>query len=143
MHDIGKIGIPDAILLKPGKLDRDEWHLMKQHTTIGARILGDDNSELIQTAREISLYHHEKWDGNGYPRGLSGEAIPINGRIVSIADVYDALTSERPYKRPWKVDEALGYIRRESGQFFDPEVVNLFFRILPDIQEIQGKMKDG
>ncbi len=143
MHDIGKIGIPDKILLKPGKLEEEEWDLMKRHTTIGAKILGDDNSELIQTAREISLYHHEKWDGSGYPRGLSGEAIPINGRIVSIADVYDALTSERPYKKPWKVEEALDYIRQESGKFFDPELTNSFFRVLPDILEVQEKMKDG
>lgn len=136
MHDIGKIGIPDHILLKPGKLTAEEWEIMKTHTTIGANILEGDDSELLRRAREIALSHHEKWDGSGYPRGLSGESIPLSARIVALADVFDALTSERPYKKPWPVEEAVAYIREQSGSHFEPRIVEHFLASLPDILAI-------
>ena len=136
MHDIGKIGIPDKILMKPGKLDPGEWEIMKQHTTIGADIIGDHGSELLQMARMISLTHHEKWNGSGYPEGLSGENIPIEGRIVAIADVFDALTNERPYKKAWTIEDACDLINKESGEHFDPSLVEVFSRIIPQIVEI-------
>ncbi|MCK6412369.1 MAG: response regulator [Azonexus sp.] len=139
MHDIGKIGIPDAVLLKPGKLDADEWAIMKTHTTIGGRLLDGDDSGLLRTAREIALTHHEKWDGSGYPLGLAGEDIPLTGRIVAVADVFDALTSARPYKRPWPLEEAVAYINSESGRHFDPLVVNAFNSVLPAIGEIRDR----
>jgi len=138
MHDIGKIGIPDRILCKPGKLDPDEWAVMQTHTTIGARIIGDpDGSELLAMAVTVALTHHERWDGTGYPKGLSGEAIPLEGRIVALADVFDALTSERPYKKAWSIEDASAYLRRESGKHFDPAVVDCFFQIVPDILRIK------
>ncbi|WP_430460646.1 HD-GYP domain-containing protein [Thalassolituus sp. LLYu03] len=133
MHDIGKIGIPDAILLKPGKLDPDEWAIMQTHARIGAEIIGDDGSRLLNMAREIALCHHEKWDGSGYPQGLQGESIPVEARIVAIADVFDALTSERPYKKAWSIEDATALIRGQSGQHFDPSLVDVFFDCLPDI----------
>ncbi len=107
LHDVGKIAVPDHILLKPGPLDEKEWEVMKTHASIGALIIGDHNSELLRMAKVIALTHHEKWDGSGYPRGLTGETIPIEGRIVAIADVFDALTNERPYKHAWTQDEAV------------------------------------
>ena len=107
MHDVGKIGIPDKIILKPGKLNDDEWTIMKKHCEYGAEIIGDHNSRVLQMAKEIALTHHEKWDGSGYPYGLSGNNIPITGRIIALADVFDALTSERPYKSAWSVDKAV------------------------------------
>ena len=125
MHDIGKIGIPDAILLKPGKLDPAEWDIMKTHTAIGARLLGGDDSDLMRMAREIALTHHEKWDGSGYPLGLAGTAIPQAGRIAALADVFDALVSERPYKRAWSIEAALDFIREQSGRHFDPELTEV------------------
>ena len=136
MHDIGKIGIPDHILLKPGKLTAEEWEIMKTHTTIGASILEGDDSELLRCAREIALSHHEKWDGSGYPHGLAGEDIPLSGRIVALADVFDALTSERPYKKPWPVEEAVAYIREQSGRHFEPRIVEHFLVALPEIRVI-------
>lgn len=139
MHDIGKIGIPDAILCKPGKLDPDEWEVMKTHTLIGGEILGDEESELLKIAKEVALNHHEKWDGTGYPLGLKGDNIPISARIVSIADVFDALTSERPYKKAWAVDDAIALIKRESGKHFDPDLVPLFLDCLPEIEVIMEK----
>jgi putative two-component system response regulator len=139
MHDIGKIGIPDSILLKPGVLDSAEWAIMKSHTLIGANILEGDGSELLTLAREIALTHHEKWDGSGYPNGLKGEAIPISGRMVAIADVFDALTSERPYKKAWSVEAALDYIRKNRGTHFDPNIVDLFLRLLPEILAIRAR----
>ena len=126
LHDIGKIGIPDRVLLKPGRLDADEWELMKTHTTIGAQLLAGSSSEVIQMAERIALTHHERWDGGGYPHGLSGEAIPLESRICTIADVFDALASERPYKRAWPVDEALAEIGRMSGAAFEPRLVEVF-----------------
>jgi putative two-component system response regulator len=139
MHDIGKIGIPDAILLKPGKLTPDEWMVMQTHTSIGGDILSGDTSDLLRMAREIALSHHEKWDGSGYPNGLVGEAIPITGRIVALADVFDALTSERPYKKAWSVDDTLQLIRTESGRHFDPQLVNCFLEIIPAVLEIRDR----
>lgn len=143
MHDIGKIGIPDRILLKPGKLDADEWRVMKTHVTIGADILADHPSELMQMARTIVLYHHEKWDGSGYPRGIEGEAIPIEGRVAAITDVFDALTSERPYKDPWPVERAVNLLKEEAGKHFDPELVGLFVDILPEILKIRDEYADS
>lgn len=137
MHDIGKIGIPDHILLKPGKLDANEWEVMKKHAAIGAEIIGDDDSQLMQTARIIALTHHEKWNGSGYPNGLRGEAIPLVGRIVAVVDVFDALTTERPYKKAWSVESAIELIQRESGQHFDPQLVALFVELLPKMLEIK------
>ena len=128
LHDIGKIGIPDRVLLKPGKLDPDEWELMKTHTTIGHQLLGGSSSEVIQMASRIALSHHERWDGKGYPRGLAGEDIPLESRICTIADVFDALVSERPYKRAWPVDEALEEVARMSGSAFEPRLVEFFLR---------------
>lgn len=142
MHDIGKIGIPDAILLKPGALSVEEWEVMKRHTLIGAELLDGDDSELFRMAREISLTHHEKWDGSGYPQGLAGEAIPQAGRIVAVADVFDALTSRRPYKAPWTVDEAVAFIRERAGSHFDPQVVAHFVAALPEILAIAAALPD-
>ncbi|MBC2768344.1 response regulator [Pusillimonas minor] len=142
MHDVGKIGIPDAILTKPGKLSDDEWVVMKQHTVIGAEILGQHPSGLLNLAATIARSHHERWDGTGYPDGLKGEDIPVAARIVAVADVFDALTSERPYKNAWSVDEALDLIRAQSGQHFDPTVVDVFIENLPEILAIQQRWAD-
>jgi putative two-component system response regulator len=142
MHDIGKIGIPDRILLKPGKLDRDEWEIMKTHSAIGAEILSGHDSDLMNMAREIAMTHHEKWDGNGYPNNLRGEDIPMVGRIVAVADVFDALTSERPYKKAWPVDEAVAEINRSSGSHFDPELVDIFNKVLPQILDVRNQYQE-
>ncbi|MDP2747661.1 two-component system response regulator [Pseudomonas sp.] len=139
MHDVGKIGIPDAVLRKPGKLDEEEWAVMRQHVEIGARIIGEHASGLLRTAQRIALSHHEKWDGTGYPNGLSGEDIPLEGRIVAIADVFDALTSVRPYKAAWSVEDAVGLLQEESGRHFDPQLVELFIQQLPAILEIKER----
>ncbi len=139
MHDIGKIGIPDYILLKPGKLEPNEWEIMKTHAQIGADILDSSDSELLNMASEIAITHHEKWDGSGYPNGLKGKEIPLVGRIVAVADVFDALTSSRPYKKAWSVEKAVATIKEESGKHFDPEIINLFIKILPDIISINKK----
>lgn len=129
LHDIGKIGIPDEILLKPGRFTPEEFEQMKLHTKIGATILEGSLFPVLQLAKTIALSHHEKWDGTGYPNGLKGEEIPLVGRIVAIADFFDALTHERPYKRVWSVEEALAEIRKQSGAHFDPRVVNAFLSI--------------
>jgi putative two-component system response regulator len=142
MHDIGKIGIPDNILQKPGKLDEAEWKIMQSHVEIGADILGDDDSELLKMAKLVALSHHEKWDGSGYPNGLAGEAIPLEGRIVAIADVFDALTAQRPYKRAWSVTEAVEMMQELSGQHFDPQLLALFVNELPKILEIKAVFSD-
>ena len=136
MHDVGKIGIPDDILLKPGKLDAEEWKVMKSHTTIGASILGDDDCEVLKMAKMIAQSHHEKWDGSGYPEGLKGEEIPLEARITSICDVYDALTSIRPYKDAWSSEDAIKLIKEESGTHFDPAVVDAFLAVLPKVIEV-------
>jgi putative two-component system response regulator len=142
MHDVGKIGIPDAILLKPGKFDPHEWRIMQTHVTIGADILEGADSDLLQLARVIAQSHHEKWDGSGYPDALAGEAIPQAGRIVALADVFDALTSVRPYKRAWPVEEAIAFIDDNSGIHFDPEVVAHFHLCLPQILAIRDLNKE-
>jgi putative two-component system response regulator len=129
LHDIGKIGVPDAILLKPDVLTEAEFELMKTHTTIGAEILSGSCSPLLRTAERIALTHHERWDGRGYPRGISGEAIPLVGRIVALADVFDALTHERPYKHASTITDAVAEISHQSGRHFDPEVVNAFMSL--------------
>lgn len=128
MHDIGKIGIPDQILLKPGKLDEREWAVMRQHPQMGADILGDDPSDLIQMAKRIALEHHEKWDGCGYPRALRGDAISIEARIVAVADVLDALTSQRPYKPAWPWEKALQWLQEQSGKHFWPLAIDALLR---------------
>ena len=142
MHDVGKIGIPDHILLKPGKFEPEEWEIMKTHVEIGADIIGDHGSELMQMASSIAMTHHEKWDGSGYPNGLKGENIPFAGRVCAICDVFDALTSSRPYKKAWTVEKAIALINEEAGRHFDPELVVLFNEILPEVLEIREKYAD-
>jgi len=137
MHDIGKIGIPDCVLLKPGKLEPDEWEIMKTHAQIGADILAGDDTPLLNMASVIALTHHEKWNGSGYPNGLKAEAIPLVGRITALADVFDALTSVRPYKKAWSVEDSVALIKEESGQHFDPALVGHFLAILDSIVEIK------
>jgi len=142
MHDVGKIGIPDKILLKPGKLDPDEWEIMKQHTTIGARILGGSRAGFLKLAEVIALSHHERWDGSGYPRGLKGTQIPLVGRITAIADVFDALTSRRPYKDPFSLEKSFSIIQESKGAHFDPDVVNAFFSIQNEILAIKKECRE-
>jgi putative two-component system response regulator len=136
MHDVGKIGIPDTILLKPGALTPQEFEVMKTHTTIGARILASPRSAILTCAQEIVLTHHERWDGRGYPKGLTGLDIPLGGRIVKLADVFDALVSRRPYKQPYPLAVAVDLIRRDSGTQFDPTIVTAFVEHLDDVAEI-------
>jgi putative two-component system response regulator len=139
MHDIGKIGIPDHILQKPGKLTDEEWVIMRKHPAIGAGIIGRHEDVLLDTARVVALTHHEKWDGSGYPRKIGGEQIPLTGRIVAIADVFDALTSVRPYKKAWDFDVAVQYVRDGAGSQFDPDLVDCFVKALPQINEIRER----
>ncbi|MBP1710878.1 MAG: response regulator [Deltaproteobacteria bacterium] len=142
MHDLGKIGIPDLILLKPAKLNPQEWEIMKQHTVIGARILNGSDAEFIRLGETIALSHHEKWDGSGYPGGLKGKQIPITGRITAIVDVFDALTSKRPYKEAFSVEKSLNLIREGKGSHFDPDIVDAFFALQDDIQMIMKQYDD-
>ena len=142
MHDIGKIGIPDNILLKPGKFEPDEWEIMKTHAVIGGKLLEGDDSNLMQMARSIALSHHEKWDGSGYPNGLAGDGIPLAGRIAALADVFDALTSKRPYKKAWTVEAAVDLIKENSGKQFDPALVETFLEQLPGILEITQRYSE-
>ncbi len=142
MHDIGKIGIPDRILLKEGKLTADEWEIMKTHASIGAELLDGSSSPLMQMAMQIALTHHEKWNGTGYPRGLAGEDIPMVGRIVALCDVFDALTSERPYKEAWAIEDVMAEIEAQAGSHFDPNLVEIFKNILPDLIEIREHYSD-
>ena len=142
MHDVGKIGIRDDILLKPGKFEPDEWETMKTHTTMGADIIGDHTSELLDLARQIAVCHHEKWDGSGYPNGLKGEDIPIEARIAAICDVFDALTSARPYKEAWPVERAVALVREESGKHFDPKLAELFLDLVPDVVAMRDEFPD-
>lgn len=141
MHDVGKIGIADAVLLKPGKLTSEEFEIMKTHTGIGARIL-DGSDELISAARDIALSHHERWDGTGYPSGLKGDEIPLLGRVCAVADVFDALTSKRPYKEAWTVEQASAWVEDESGKHFDPAVVSAFRQAMPEILRIRELYRD-
>lgn len=136
MHDVGKIGIPDAILRKPGRLTPEELVVMRQHPEIGAKIIGENQTGMLALAYNIALCHHEKWDGSGYPRGLKGAEIPLEARIVAIADVYDALTTVRPYKRAWTVEEAVTHLRKEAGSHFDPDLVERFLSRLPEVLEV-------
>ena len=133
MHDIGKIGIPDRVLQKPGKLDDAEWVIMRQHTLIGAQILKGASADFIKLAETIALNHHEKWDGSGYPNKIKGADIPLAARIVAIADVFDALTSERPYKKPFPLEKAMAIIKESRGTHFDPEVADAFCSIEDEI----------
>jgi response regulator RpfG family c-di-GMP phosphodiesterase len=126
LHDIGKIGIPDAILLKPGRLTEQEFAAIQEHTTIGAEILSGSKSSLLRLAERIALSHHERWDGHGYPQGLRGEEIPLAARIATVADVFDALTHERPYKGAWPLDAAVAEILSQRGRQFDPDVLDAF-----------------
>jgi putative two-component system response regulator len=142
MHDIGKIGIPDNILQKSGPLTEAEWVVMRQHPAIGAGIIGKHQSDLLDVARTVALTHHEKWDGSGYPRGRAGEDIPIEGRIVAVVDVFDALTSKRPYKEEWPVEQAVAYLREHSGLHFDPALVPRFLELLPQVLEIKRQYSD-
>jgi putative two-component system response regulator len=142
MHDIGKIGIPDHILLKPGKLSWSEWKIMKQHTIIGAQILQGSDAEFIKVAKVIALTHHEKWDGTGYPRGLKRLYIPLPGRIVAVADVFDALTSERPYREPLSLEESFDTIEDGRRSHFDPDVVDAFFAAKGKILSIRNEYRD-
>jgi len=161
LHDIGKIGVPDEVLLKPGKLDPDEWKIMQQHCMFGCEILGplaskeeahascenwraesEDGNELIDLARRLALLHHERWDGSGYPFGLAGEDIPLEARIVAVVDTYDALASERPYKKAFPEEKCLAIIREGSGNHFDPRVVDAFFENTERIRNIRQRWRD-
>lgn len=143
MHDIGKIGIADSIMLKPGKLTEEEYKNMQRHPEIGAEIIGDcGDSLLLHVAKSVSMTHHEKWDGTGYPKGLKGEEIPIEGRICALADVFDALTSKRPYKEAWSIEKAVGFIQSQKGKHFEPKLVDLLVAMLPKIVEIKETFKE-
>ena len=142
MHDVGKIGVPDHILKKPGRFDDEEWIAMKHHVGYGAAILGDHPSELLRLANVIAQTHHEKWNGSGYPLGLAGEAIPLEGRIVAIADVFDALTSVRPYKPAWPLDKVIAFFQEERGQHFDPHLVDLAMPLIPQFEAIRQRYQD-
>lgn len=139
MHDTGKIGIPDWILRKPGKLDAEEWEIMKNHTQIGYEILSRSEAPIFQMAAEIALCHHEKWDGSGYPHGLVGKEIPISARIVALTDVFDALIMKRPYKEPWPLEKVMMTLQESSGKHFDPDLVKLFEISLPKILAVKAK----
>jgi putative two-component system response regulator len=143
LHDVGKIGIPDRILQKQGKLDAEEWAIMKKHVAIGANIIGEHERGVLAMAHRIALSHHEKWDGSGYPSGLAGNAIPLEGRIVAVADVFDALTSDRPYKKAWPVEQAFAYLREHRGQHFDPALVDLFLTLVPSVLEVMQRWAEG
>jgi putative two-component system response regulator len=139
LHDVGKIGVPDRILLKPGPLDPTEWDVMKRHPAIGAQIIGRHESGMLAMAHDIALTHHERWDGSGYPSGLSGDAIPIVGRIVAISDVFDALTTARPYKAAWPTEKAVDYLHEQRGRHFDEALVDLFLRELRQVRAIMTR----
>ncbi|WP_024871236.1 HD domain-containing phosphohydrolase [Tolumonas lignilytica] len=143
MHDIGKIGVPDHILKKPGKFTPEEWDIMRRHPQIGADIIGHHPAGLLRMAHLVALTHHEKWNGTGYPYQLEGEDIPIEGRIVAIADVFDALTSERPYKKAWSVDDAVQHLKDESGQHFDPHLIPVFIDHLDEILQIKERWPEN
>jgi hypothetical protein len=142
LHDLGKIGIPDSILLKPGKLTDDEQHSMKDHTRIGAAILKHAQSGVMNVAKIVALNHHEKWDGSGFPDGVSGEDIPIEGRIVAICDVFDALVSSRSYKKSWSDTEAIDFLTQNAGTHFDPWLVELFIQNIPKINAFSYRLED-
>jgi two-component system response regulator RpfG len=142
LHDIGKIGIPDQILLKPAKLDDSEWQVMRRHPVIGHEILKGSASKYVRMGALIALGHHEKYDGSGYPNGLVGDHIPLCARIVAVADVYDALTSVRPYKQAWPAERAFEYLASQRGRHFDPRLAETFMGLKREIAEIQGEWQD-
>ncbi len=143
MHDIGKIGVPDHILKKAGKLDAEEWQIMKEHAAFGGEILDEEApSPLMEMAKSVAMTHHEKWDGSGYPCGLKAEEIPLVGRIIAIADVFDALTSTRPYKPAWTIDRAIELIQNESGKHFDPVLVECFIDSLDELLVIKKQFTE-
>src|SRR5690606_16786957 len=134
LHDVGKIGIPDQILLKPGKLTPEEFAVMKTHAAIGADLLAGSRSKMVQMAESIALTHHERWDGTGYPNGWKEKEIPIEGRITAVVDVFDALTNERPYKAAWPMSKAIAEITAQKGRQFDPQVVDAFLQVINAIE---------
>jgi len=142
MHDVGKIGIPDSILLKPGRLTPEEMTIMRRHAEFGASIIPECATPLLTMARTVAITHHEKWDGTGYPRGLKGEEIPVEGRITALCDVFDALTSARPYKKAWPVAEAVAFIKENAGSHFDPKLVEAFLTVLAEIVEVSHQLAD-
>ncbi len=142
MHDVGKIGIPDKIINKPGFLDADERAYIETHPDIGAKIMGNMDNPLINMARDVALTHHEKWNGKGYPRGLKGEEIPLAGRIVAVTDVFDALSSKRPYKDPWPLEKIWALLEEERGAHFDPAVVDAFISVREEVEKIQRELAD-
>jgi putative two-component system response regulator len=139
MHDVGKIGIPDNILRKPGPLDAEEWKVMQSHATIGGDIIGKHQSGMLAMAYDVAVTHHEKWDGSGYPNGLAGDQIPLVGRIVAIADVFDALTSARPYKQAWPIEKAVEYLEQQRGLHFEGRLVDLFLKQMPALLEVKQR----
>ena len=142
MHDVGKIGIPDSVLLKPGKLTDEEFNIIQTHPEIGAEIIGKNDSPLLKMAFQIAYTHHEKWNGRGYPQGLKGADIPLVGRIAAIADVFDALTTKRPYKEPWPTEKAVNLIQQESGKHFDPDLVQPFMKSLDEILVVKEQFAE-
>lgn len=142
MHDVGKIGVADAILLKPGKLTPEEWEEMKKHTVFGAEILSIEGDPLLKMARTIALTHHERWDGKGYPAGLKGEEIPLEGRIVALADVIDALLSNRPYKTSWSIEQTFKYVQDQAGRHFDPKLVDIVMDLMFQVSDIRARYPD-
>jgi response regulator RpfG family c-di-GMP phosphodiesterase len=142
LHDIGKIGIPDHILLKPERLDESEWLVMRRHPVIGHEILKGSASKYVRMGALIALGHHEKYDGSGYPNGLVGDHIPLCARIVAVADVYDALTSQRPYKKAWPSEKAYEYLAAQRGKHFDPRLVDAFAGVQREILEVQNEWRD-
>ena len=142
MHDVGKIAVPDSILRKPSSLDQPEWTVMRRHPTIGSLILDNSSSQVLQAGCVIALCHHERWDGGGYPSGLAGENIPLWGRICAVADVFDAMTSARPYKAAFPNEEALRFLREGRGTQFDPRVLDAFLERLEEILAVQAEHRD-
>jgi putative two-component system response regulator len=142
MHDIGKVGIADKILLKPGRLDHDEFEIMKQHAIFGYELLRGSSSKVLQAGAEIARGHHEKFDGSGYPAGIKGNDIPLFSRIVAVADVFDALTSERPYKKAWDIEAAVDFLKAGAGTHFDPDCVNAFLEAWDDVMVIRERFQE-
>jgi len=142
MHDIGKIGIPDSVLLKPGRHTPEETKIMQTHTTIGGEILANGENQLLLMSREIAMTHHERWDGTGYPNGIAGEDIPLEGRITAVCDVFDALTSVRPYKKAWTIEDAMAFLKENSGSMFEPRLVDLFEKNLDQVVQILEEFQD-
>jgi putative two-component system response regulator len=142
MHDLGKIGVPDGILQKRGKLNEEEWEYITKHPKIGFDIMGNQTSKLLKVAKKIALEHHEKWNGAGYPRRLKGNEISLEGRIVSIVDVFDALTSKRPYKEAWPLEKAFQLIKEESGEHFDPNLAEIFLGLKNEIKIIHDSIME-